>query len=247
MIHIAIIATNKYFPLGVRFIKKFEKHSDQKVRFHFFSNMNPADYLPSHVDLVFYRTEHNSWVDATNSKFDNIMKVQADNSDYIFYFDADTGISRDFSVNWFLGDSVAGEHFGNKGFLSGNKGYDRNSESKAYIPEDSQLECMYFYGAFFGGRSNFVKYFCETLIDWQQKDKAMNYEPAVNDESYINRFFHYSPPLKIVKSSDFAFNISDKGGLDNTRKIEDLPQEMFRKMLYLKDVDYDIADGEIRI
>ena len=34
----------------------------------------------------------------------------------------------------------------------------------------------------------------EILLQWQLEDKKINYEPGVNDESYINAYFHYNPP-----------------------------------------------------
>jgi hypothetical protein len=41
----------------------------------------------------------------------------------------------------------------------------------------------------------------------------MNY----SDESYINKYFHFNPPTYTVPCDKFAFAISDKGGIGETR------------------------------
>ena len=75
---------------------------------------------------------------------------------------------------------------------------------------------MYYLGAFFGGQKDNVINFCKVLKMWQDEDKKIPYEPGVNDESYINKYFHiYKPTTVLFK--DFAFKISDKGGIGETR------------------------------
>jgi len=217
-IGIVLIATNAYFLLGIRFIKKFIHHykGNLNIEFYFFSDTDPKPYLPSEINVKFYQEMHSNWVDGTNSKFKNIILLEEIDCDYLYYFDADTNVSKDFTENWFLGDLVGGEHYGNRSFLSGGKGFDRFKDSKAYVPEDSPLPYTYHYGAFFGGKKDVVINFCKTLRDWQIEDKKIPYEPGVNDESYINAYFHFNPP-HTVKCENFMFDISDKGGLGETR------------------------------
>ena len=54
-IGIVIIATNAYFVLGVRFIKKFMHHykGDNSITFYFFSDTDPKPYLPDNIDVEF--------------------------------------------------------------------------------------------------------------------------------------------------------------------------------------------------
>lgn len=217
-IGIVLIATNSYFILGIRFIKKFMYHykGDLNIKFYFFSDTNPKEYLSEDVDVEWFYETHTNWVDGTNSKFKNIISLENVDSEYLYYFDADTNISKDFTEEWFLGDLVGGEHYGNKSFLSNGKGFDRFPQSKAYVPEDSPLPYTYHYGAFFGGKKNSVIKFCSTLREWQLEDKKIPYEPGVNDESYINAYFHYNPPYT-VPCEKFMFDISDKGGIGETR------------------------------
>jgi hypothetical protein len=222
-IGIVMIATNAYFVLGIRFIKKFNYYytGDYDVTFYFYSDEDPTDYIPNDIDVKFIKTKHNSWVDGTNSKFKNIVDIKhilLDEVDYIYYFDADTNIINPFTEEWFIGDLVGGEHFGNRTFVSNGKGFDRNPMGKSYVPEDSPLPYTYYYGAFFGGNTQNVIEFCETLTRYQIEDQLKGYEPPTNDESYINMHFHYNPP-KTVSIEDFKFSISDKGGLDNTRNV----------------------------
>ncbi len=115
-IGIVILATNSYFILGVRFIKKFMYHykGESAIKFYFFSDENPKEYLPDNIDVEYHPTFHHNWVDATNDKFRSIILLgETTDCDYLYYFDADTSVSRDFTEEWFLGDFVGGEHYGN--------------------------------------------------------------------------------------------------------------------------------------
>ncbi len=229
-IGIIVVATNAYFVLGLRLIKKFMYHykGDKNITFYFFSDTDPSLYL-SGEDVVFFRQYHKSWVDGTNSKFSNIISLESCKSDYLFYLDADTNITSDFTDDWFIGQLVGGEHYGNRSYLKGGVGFDHNPKSKAYVPYNTSLPCVYYYGAFFGGERKKVIDFCKVLYSNQLEDKKIPYEPVVNDESYINEYFHYNPPTTI-KCEDFQFLVSDKGGIGETRNMK-LNTEDFRKRL----------------
>jgi hypothetical protein len=245
-IGIVILATNAYFVLGIRFIKKFIHHykGDKQVTFYFFSDTDPKPYLQDGIDVQFFETHHKNWVDGTNDKFKSILSLFNCKSDYLYYFDADTNVSRDFTEEWFLGDLVGGEHYGNRGWLKGGAGFDRNPQSKAYVPEDSQLPYTYHYGAFFGGKKDRVINFCTTLREWQLEDKKIPYEPGCNDESYINTYFHFNPPYT-VSCENFMFNISDKGGLGETRRVELDINNHKEILLFNKDKVFNLQDNQI--
>lgn len=217
-IGIVILATNAYFVLGIRFIKKFMHHykGDKQITFYFFSDTDPKPYLPDNIDVEYHYEQHDSWVEGTNSKFKDIISLSDCKSDYLFYFDADTNVSKPFTEEWFLGDLVGGEHYGNRDWLKDGAGFDRNPLSKAYVPLDSPLPYTYCYGAFFGGKKDRVIDFCKTLREWQIEDKKIPYEPGCNDESYINTYFHFNPPYTVL-GEKFAFEVSHKGGLGETR------------------------------
>jgi hypothetical protein len=243
-IGIVILATNAYFVLGVRFIKKFIHHykGDKQIVFYFFSDTDPSPFISDNIDVRFFKTYHDNWVEGTNDKFNSIINLNSCNSDYLYYFDADTNISRDFTEDWFLKDLVGGEHFGNRTWLKDGAGFDRNPISKACVPIDSQLPYTYHYGAFFGGKKELVIDFCKTLIEWQIEDKKIPYEPGCNDESYINKYFHFNPPYT-VPCEKFMFDISDKGGIGETRN-PNLEIEKYKiEMLTNKDSVFDIRGG----
>jgi hypothetical protein len=245
-IGIVILATNAYFVLGIRFIKKFIHHykGNKQISFYFFSDTDPKPYLQDNTDVHFFETYHNNWIEGTNDKFKSILSLSNCKSDYLYYFDADTNVSKDFTEDWFLSDLVGGEHYGNKGWLKNGAGFDRNPISKAYVPENSQLPYTYHYGAFFGGKKDRVVDFCTTLREWQLEDKKIPYEPGCNDESYINTYFHFNPPYT-VPCENFMFDISDKGGIGETRK-PDLNVEQHKKdIINNKDKIFDIRNNII--
>lgn len=247
-IGIVILATNSYFVLGVRFIKKFMHHykGDSKITFYFFSNEDPKPYLSDDINIVYHHVVHKSWVDGTNDKFKSIIGLENCEADYLYYFDADTSVSKDFTEEWFIGDLVGGEHYGNRGWLKDGAGFDKNPKSKAYVNPNSTLPKIYYYGAFFGGKKDKVIDFCKTLREWQLEDKKIPYEPGVNDESYINAYFHYNPPI-MVPTENFVFNISDKGGIGETRNIKLDINQLMVQMLFNKENVYDIVNGKLVI
>ena len=133
-IGIVILATNAYFVLGLRFIKKFTHHyiGNSNIRFYFFSDREPFPYLNDYDSSLveYYNVSHGSWIEGVGSKFINILSLHEKDMDYFFYFDADTNIQKDFTENWFIGDLVGLEHFGNNGWMLDNKGFERNPISK---------------------------------------------------------------------------------------------------------------------
>lgn len=245
-IGIVILATNAYFVLGVRFIKKFMHHykGESKIKFFFFSNENPHPYLPNDYDVEYFHTVHTNWVDGTNDKFKSIISLENKEIDYLYYFDADTNVSRPFTEEWFIGDLVGGEHYGNRSWLADGAGFDKNPASKAYVDPHSTLPKTYYYGAFFGGKKSHVIDFCKTMREWQLHDKKIPYEPGVNDESYINAYFHYNPPT-MVSCEKFVFNVSDKGGLGETRNVKLDINTLLIEMLFNKEKIYDIINSKL--
>jgi hypothetical protein len=166
-------------------------------------------------------------------------------SDYLIYIDADTSISRDFTHDWFISDTVGLEHFGNDDWMKEIKGYDRNSDSKAYVPFDTQLFQMYYHGSLFGGKKDKIIEVCKILYNNQLEDKKIPYEPGVNDESYINQYYHYNPPTLTIYLHQYMFNVSDKGGVDNNREVDYYIDDLKADMLINKDNLYDLWGGKV--
>ena len=152
-----------------------------------------------------------------------------------------------------IGNLVGAEHFNNS-FIEYKKNtdmkpFDRNKESKAYIPKDG-INRIYYYGAFFGGKVHNVIEFCKILILWQKYDKTiLNYEPIWNDESYINKYFNTNPHA-VVLSKDFVPNISDKGGFEEShgciRNINnDWGKETYMFLQENIEIPFTFIDGKI--
>ena len=73
-IGIVIIATNAYFVLGLRFIRRFLHfyEGDANIKFYFFSDKDPKNYLPLNTSVKWFEETHSDWRAGTNSKFRNI-------------------------------------------------------------------------------------------------------------------------------------------------------------------------------
>jgi hypothetical protein len=215
-IGIIILCTNAYFILALRFIKHFAKYytGKSKIEYIVFSDTDPKPFLPNIKNIVYFPLNNSSWLDATRSKFTIIASLEPFKYDHLYMFDADTDIDKPFD-DWFLGDMVGYEHFNNGS--PEEKPYDRNPQSKAYIPFDTPLPQMYYHSAFFGGKKENMISLVKTLIENQKHDQLIPYEPRWNDESYVNQYFHYIPPSKTIPIGEFKFIISDKGGIEDMR------------------------------
>lgn len=248
-IGIVVLCTNSYFVLGVRFVKRFMHfyNGSHQIKFFFFSDKDPEEYVPEYIDIDYIHTTNSSWVDGTNLKFSSIIKLEDRNVDYLFYFDADTNVNSPFTEEWFLGEMVGGQHYGDQGWMKDKKGFDRNPRSKAYVPYDTPLPQMYYYGAFFGGRKSNMIEFCKLMRSYQLADKEWGYEPGVNDESYINREFHFNPPTRVVPCTEFKFVISDKGGIGETRNTKLDVTEIMTLLKENKNKLINIQSGKVTV
>lgn len=245
-IGIILLATNAYFILGLRFVRRFIHfyEGNYNIKFYFFSDKSPIEYLPK-CNIKWFETIHKNWRDGTNSKFSNIIKLNIEKSDYLFYFDADTNIQKPFNEEWFLSDLVGGEHYSARTTLKNGVGFDRTKGYNSYVPLDSTFPYVYHYGAFFGGEKEKVIDMMTILAEWQREDQIRNYEPPVNDESYINKYFHYKPH-KIVPIEEFSFVVSDKGGLGNTRNINLKVDEHIQHIKQNPDILWDFQNGTLK-
>lgn len=246
-IGILILATNAYFALGLRLINRFMHfyNGSANITFYFVSDKNPSDFIPSNVAYTWLEDSHTNWQDGTNSKFRNLLRLQKERLDYIFYMDADTNVNHPFDEHWMLGELVGAEHFGNKDWMKDVKSFDRNPASKAYVPLDTDLPQTYYHGAFFGGKKATVLKVCEILQEWQIEDKKIPYEPGVNDESYMNAYFHYNPPTLTIPYQEFKFTVSDGGGIERKRDPKLDIQHLIDGARDNKDKLWDIQQNRI--
>lgn len=229
MITVLILATNGYIGLGVRLVKKLRHHYKGSIPLHIVvaTNHQLYKYIPEDYAELYY-CSHSNWVESTNSKY--IIAKNIDAGDYLFYLDADTNIVKDFTEADIIGTIVGGQHFGDLDWMKEDKAYDRNPESTAFVPKNTELLQMYYLGAFWGGRTGNIRNVIDVLLDWQEKNKQKGIEPPWNDESYLNKYFHYYPPTRVILFKDFPFMVSDKGGLSDLRNP--------RKQINLTELEY---------
>ena len=245
---IVIVATNSYFVLGIKFIKRFHHFYDggDQIKFYFFSDTDPADYVQDEIDIKYFHEQHSNWVEGTNSKFKNILKLQDEDVDYLYYLDADTSVNQNFNMDNMIGDLVGGEHYGNNAWMKDSKPFDRHPKSKAYVPLDTDLPEMYYYGAFFGGEKCKLLELCDLLRSWQIEDKKIHHEPPWNDESYLNKYFHYNEPL-VIQCKDFPFLVSDKSGIGYTRDMGLDTTKIKEQLKQHKDKLINIGGDEVHV
>ncbi len=247
---IVIIASNAYFTLGIRFISRFFHlyRGKMNVKFYFFSNIDPKEYVPDEVKLEHIPVKHLNWLSATNSKFTNILSLQDEREDYLYYVDADTSINAPFVEDWFIGDLVALEHFNNANFSEPKDyPYDRNPRSSCYIPLDSTRNSIYYHASFFGGKKEEMIKLSNILIESQIKNEKIQHIPIWHDESHLNHRFHYNPPEKVINCSDFRFIFSCKAGLNDTRNINYDLSEQKKVIKQNKNRFFDIVNEDVEI
>lgn len=202
MVNFVSLATNKYRFLGERLVARFAEYFRSPHRFVIGWDGNRP---------------HKDWVTATNDKNSWMLAQPFHPDDQVFWIDADTNIARDVTADEILGETVAAQHFADQTWMRGKKGYDRDPRSSCRVPEDTPFAQMWFMGAFYGGRWSKLKPILETLEAMRAADKAINYEPGVNDESRLNWYFHYNPPQRTILWPNFPFLVSDKGGAECLR------------------------------
>jgi hypothetical protein len=79
------------------------------------------------------------------------------------------------------------------------------------------------------------------------EDMKIPYEPSVNDESYINQYYHYNPPTHTILNFNFEFMVSDKGGLNDMRNPDLDVSDIKTQMLKNKFKIFDLENGNLKI
>lgn len=239
-----VLATNSYLPLGIRLYKNLCRYFQGDFHVNMVVNRDPSPFLSDRFlhNISFSADNNTSWVDCMYLKFKWMLATEAK---FIYYLDADTNLNKTVNKSLFCNSEyqlVGAEHFNNRSVMKDIKNYERNKISQAYIPVTTSLPQMYYQGAFFGGQKENIDVFCKTILDWKAKDKAINFEPGVNDESYINKFFHYNQP-KTLHLEEFPFIVSCKGGINNSRNVKNPWDE--QGLMNNRDNYINIRDGKV--
>jgi len=198
-IGIVVLATNKYFPLGLRLIKRWRYFycGDNNFIFYFYSDKDPKDYIEN---VIWKRLEHDDlWFNIAIKKFNAVIDLHNKELDYIFCVDADTNIHKNFYDENFLEDLVAVEHFQNQKGMINDKPYDSNRMSNAYVSKDFLDNPIYYQTNFFGGNNINMHTMCFTCKRWGDEDLEKGYKPTWADEAYLNKYLNVNmKPKKIM-------------------------------------------------
>jgi hypothetical protein len=251
-IGIIILATARYFPLGLRLMHRINHFykGESKIQFHFFSDTNPNDYTTL-KNITYHETIAMGWNETMLLKLRVVETVaKSQDYDYFVYIDADSNVNKNFEDKDFVSENFILKHF-----LSDVKNhYEQNKLSSAYI-DPTQYPKFYYHACYFGGNKSSVLQITKTSIDLFEQDIKKGITAYAEDESYINKYFYMNPPKTIfdINSDSFPF-VGDKGIVFNdwgkfikVLFTEQEYQKMLNKIISLKDKDvlWDIKESKV--
>ena len=200
---ILTIATNKYIQFVERLYNNLEEnflngHNLECLLFTEHDVETSDNVRVSHI-------EHEPWPMPTLKRYNYFVKEKEFISefDYCFYFDVDMGIV-DKVGDEVLSDLVATMHPYQSFYPKGERSYDRNSKSLAYVaPGDEGPN--YYAGGFNGGSTKRFLEMSEVIADRVNKDLENGVIALWHDESQMNRYLIDNPPtLSLNPSYCFA-------------------------------------------
>lgn len=217
---IVVIATNKYFPLAIRFINNWSHfyYGDDNYKIILFSDKDPYEYIPTamteRVDYV-HTTHTKIAMDMFSKKFLSLRYALDQGYDNVFYFDADTSIKKHFSRKDFVSTFSIVRHAANDYETNINDlPFDRTANSMACLdPSTIVGPVTYYHACVFGGDREHISNLIFVCMSWVFDDKLRAVTPRWHDESYINKYINSvvnRVSIQIPWNSEI-FNISDKG------------------------------------
>ncbi|XP_053551791.1 histo-blood group ABO system transferase isoform X1 [Bombina bombina] len=212
-IGITVFAIKKY----VMFVKTFIETAEQffmvghNVTYYVFTDRpNDIPLVPlkegRHLEILEV-PGYKRWQDITMRR----MQVIRDNCRQRFLNEVDylVCVDVDMTFNDHVGVEILSDVFGalHPGFFGASRPaftYERRPQSQAGIPVD---EGDYYYaGGFFGGTIEEVYKLTNFCHNAMMTDKEHNLEALWHDESYLNKYFLYHKPTKVL-SPEYIWNI----------------------------------------
>ncbi|XP_040261274.1 histo-blood group ABO system transferase-like [Bufo bufo] len=156
--------------------------------------------------------------------------------DYLVCVDVDMKFSDEVGVE-ILSDVFGTLHPSFYGTAREHFTYERRKESTAYIPSDEGD--FYYAGGYFGGKVEEVYKLTKFCHNEMTTDQANNIEAIWHDESYLNKYFLYHKPTKILSPEylwDNSFGVpeflmrrfvavpKDHNAIRNRRSLYDYPR-----------------------
>ncbi|KAJ1134294.1 hypothetical protein NDU88_000747 [Pleurodeles waltl] len=204
-IGLTVFAIKKYIVFLQHFIDTAEMFFmvGHRVNYYVFTdrpNEVPKFTLASGRRLVIIEViGYKRWQDVTMRRMEMIhnasMETFINEVDYIVSVDMDMKFTDLVGVE-ILSERVGTLHPGY--YWSGRQSftYERRSQSEAYIPGDEGD--FYYAGGFFGGSVREVYQLTGQCHNAMMKDKNRGIEALWHDESYLNKYFLYHKPTKIL-------------------------------------------------
>ncbi|XP_068106026.1 histo-blood group ABO system transferase-like [Hyperolius riggenbachi] len=141
--------------------------------------------------------------------------------DYLVCVDVDMKFTDDVGVE-ILSDVFGTLHPGFYGTARQHFTYERRPESTAYIPSDEGD--FYYAGGYFGGTVEEVYKLTSYCHDAIIKDKENHLEARWQDESYLNKYFVYHKPTKILSPEYLWDNNYGVPGVLKRRRFVAVPK-----------------------
>ncbi|XP_068104068.1 histo-blood group ABO system transferase-like [Hyperolius riggenbachi] len=202
---ITVFAIKKYTVFVKAFVKTAEKFFmvGHKVNYYVFTdqaNELPNITLPEGRQLIILNVpSYKRWEEVSMRRMemirDHVFQRFINEVDYLVCVDVDMKFSDSVGVE-ILSDVFGTLHPGLYNSARHQFTYERRPESTAYIPKDEGD--FYYAGGYFGGKVQEVYKLTNFCHNAMLTDKGNNIEAVWHDESYLNKYFLYHKPTKIL-------------------------------------------------
>ena len=189
---ILTIATNKYIQFVGELYNNIEENflNGHEIQGLLFTEHD----VETSDNIKVSKIEHEDWPIPTLKRYNYFMqeKEYISQFDYCYYFDVDMSIVDEVGDE-VLEDLVATMHPYQSFYPKGDRSYDRNPKSLAYVkPGDEGPN--YYAGGFNGGKTEKFLEMAEILADRVTKDLENDVIALWHDESQMNRYLIDNPP-----------------------------------------------------
>ena len=200
---ILTIATNKYIQFVERLLDNIEENflNGHEIQCLLFTDHEIEE---SSDNVKISQIDHEPWPMPTLKRYNYFVKEKEFISqfDYCYYFDVDMALTGKVGEEVF-GDLVATMHPYQSFYPKGDRSYDRNPNSLAYVPSGEEGE-NYYAGGFNGGKTERFLEMAEVLADRVTKDLENGVIALWHDESQMNRYLIDNPP-SISLTPEYCF------------------------------------------
>ena len=200
---ILTIATNKYIQFVGDLYNNIEENflNGHEIQGLLFTEHD----VETSENIKVSKIEHEPWPIPTLKRYNYFMqeKEYISQFDYCYYFDVDMSIV-DKVGDEVLGDLVATMHPYQSFYPKGDRSYDRNPKSLAYVKLGDEGP-NYYAGGFNGGKTEKFLEMSEVLANRVTKDLENDVIALWHDESQMNRYLIDNPPtVSLTPSYVFA-------------------------------------------